>query len=176
MSVARYPVGRFEYPDTPMTEAMRAGFIREIAEAPMHLRTSIEGLTTEQLETPYRDGGWTVRQVVHHVPDSHMNAYTRFKLALTEENPTIKPYAEDGWATLPDVACVPVDVSLALLDALHARWVGLLRSLTPSDFARTFQHPESGPFSLDRALAMYAWHGRHHVAHITGLRDSRSWT
>lgn len=140
----------------------------------MRLRAAVEGLTEAQLDTPYRPGGWTVRQVVHHVPDSHLNAYIRMKLALTEDGPTIKPYDENLWAELSD-SRMPVDASLSLMDALHRRWVTVLRSLQPADFARTFLHPEAGVVSLDRLIALYAWHGRHHVAHITSLRQRMGW-
>jgi len=132
-------------------------------------------LTASQLDTPYRPGGWTVRQVVHHVPDSHLNAYVRFKLALTEDSPTIKPYDEAAWAKLADTAETPVEVSLQLLESLHARWVRLLESMTEADFARQFHHPESGTMSLDTYLSGYAWHCRHHVAHITQLRARMGW-
>jgi uncharacterized damage-inducible protein DinB len=134
----------------------------------------IEGLSEQQLETPYRDGGWTVRQVVHHVADSHVNSYVRFKLAMTEEEPTIKPYMEDRWAELADSKS-PVEVSLSLLDSLHKRWNLLLRSFQSSDWQRTFRHPEMGLLTLDQTLALYSWHGRHHVAHITTLRDRMGW-
>ena len=139
------------------------------------MRAAVAGLTPEQLDTPYRPGGWTVRQVVHHVPDSHINSYVRFKLALTEEEPTIKPYDEARWAKLADTATTPVEVSLTLLDSLHSRWVPLLQSLTEADFARQFRHPELGMVRLDRNLALYAWHGKHHVAHITSLRERMGW-
>ena len=170
----RYPVGTFTKPDA-YTPELRARFIDEIAAAPEALRAAVAGLSAEQLGTPYRDGGWTVRQVVHHVADSHMNAYIRFKLALTEHEPTIKPYDEARWAELPDSAATPIEVSLALLDALHLRWVTLLRALSPADFSRHFNHPESGRQPLDRALALYAWHSRHHVAHVTELRKRKGW-
>ena len=134
-----------------------------------------EGLTPQQLDTPYRDGGWTVRQVTHHVPESHMNAYIRFKLALTEDVPTIKPYAEDRWAQLADTQSTPIDVSLALLESLHTRWVRLLRSMTPDDWKKTFRHPELGLVPLEKNLAIYAWHGKHHVAHVTELRKRMGW-
>jgi uncharacterized damage-inducible protein DinB len=139
------------------------------------MRTAVAGLSDEQLNTPYRPEGWTVRQVVHHVPESHMNSYVRFKLALTEEEPTIKPYFEDRWAQLDDANQAPVGLSLDLLDALHGRWVWFLRSLKDADFQRTFRHPELGTVSLDRNIALYAWHGRHHVAHITSLRERMGW-
>jgi uncharacterized damage-inducible protein DinB len=129
----------------------------------------VEGLSEEQLNTPYRPGGWTVRQVVHHLPDSHMNSYVRFKLALTEDAPTIKPYDEALWANLADSSTTPLETSLALLDALHVRWVRLLKSMTDADFMREFRHPESGLIRLDQNLALYAWHGKHHVAHITSV-------
>lgn len=174
MTDPRFPVGKFHYDGPPATE-QKQHFIDEIAQTPANLRASIKGLSGSQLDTPYRDGGWTVRQVVHHLPDSHMNSYVRFKLALTEDEPTIKPYAEDRWAELPDTKATPVEVSLTLLDSLHDRWVRLLRSLTPEDWKRTFRHPELGPMDLEKSLAIYAWHGRHHVAHITELRKRMSW-
>jgi hypothetical protein len=149
--------------------------IDAIAKAPAALRAAIKGLSEKQIETPYRDGGWTVRQVVHHVPESHMNAYIRFKLALTEDEPTIKPYMEDRWAKTEDVTATPLEVSLAMLDCLHDRWVRLLRSLKPEDWKRTFRHPELGTVSLEKNLALYSWHGRHHVAHVTELRKRMGW-
>jgi len=170
----RYPTGRFHY-DTALSEEQKRKCIDEIAETPSKLRAAVDGLSDAQLDTPYRDGGWTVRQVVHHVPDSHMNSYVRFKLALTEDEPTIKPYAEDRWAELADTKATPVMVSLTMLDALHDRWVRLLRSLHAEDWKRTFRHPDLGAMTLDKALAMYAWHGRHHVAHTTGLRERKGW-
>jgi|SRR5215469_15564876 len=170
----RYPIGKSQ-PVSSLTPAERAAFIQQIAEAPVKLRAAVTGLDDQQLDTPYRPGGWTVRQTVHHVPDSHMNAFTRIKLALTEEVPTIKPYFEARWAELAD-AKAPIDPSLDLLDALHQRWVPLLRSLTPSDWQREFLHPaQNKRMSLDQTLALYAWHGRHHVAHITALRERNSW-
>lgn len=171
----RYPVGRFDM-DAPITDADRPKLIALIAEAPGNLRNAVAGLSRDQLETPYRPGGWTVKQVAHHVPDSHMNAYCRFKLALTEDEPTIKPYNEAAWADLADSRRVPIEVSLDLLDALHLRWVALLRSMDPADFRRGFRHPEHGRvMTLDQALGLYAWHGRHHVAHITSLRKREGW-
>ncbi len=171
---ARYPIGKFHF-EGPPSEAQRASLINEIEQAPAALRAAVKGLTPEQIDTPYREGGWTVRQVTHHVPDSHMNAYVRFKLALTEDEPTIKPYAEDRWAQLTDTQSTPVEVSLALLESLHSRWVNLLRSLGPEDWKRTFRHPELGPVSLEKNLALYSWHGRHHVAHVTELRKRMGW-
>jgi uncharacterized damage-inducible protein DinB len=171
----RYPIGKFQYP-AEVTAAERLLYIEQIAETPANLRAALEDLTQEQLDTPYRPQGWTVRQVVHHVPDSHMNSYIRFHWALTEENPTIKAYDETRWAELPDARTGPVEMSLTLLDALHVRWIALLRSLSEQDLKRTFQHPELGSLPLDKVLALYAWHGRHHVAHITALRKRMGWT
>lgn len=173
MTDARYPIGRHEAVTT-LTPAQRAECIAQIAAVPENLRRAVKGLDDKQLDTPYRDGGWTVRQVVHHLPDSHMNAYVRFKLALTEEQPPIKTYEEALWARTPETGA-PVDVSLQLLDALHRRWVLLLKGMDPHDFARTMKHPESGIRTLDGMLAMYAWHGRHHTAHITSLRERMAW-
>jgi DinB superfamily len=174
MNDPRYPIGKFAF--TGSTDATQPKqFIDEIAQAPTALRAAVSGLNSQQTETPYRDGGWTVRQVVHHVPESHMNAYIRFKLALTEDEPTIKPYMEDRWARTEDVQSTPLEVSLAMLDLLHDRWVRLLRSLKPDDWKRTFRHPELGIVSLEKNLALYAWHGKHHVAHITELRKRMRW-
>ena len=171
----RYPVGKFVRPDV-LTPAQRAAAIDVIAECPAKMSAAVKGLNEAQLDTPYRDGGWTVRQVVHHVPDSHMNAYTRFKLALTEDVPTIKPYDEAKWAELVDGKGPLVAESLALLQALHARWTQLLRSMQPADFARQLNHPEwSKPMPLDAMLALYEWHSRHHVAHVTELRKRKGW-
>ncbi|MFL6228567.1 MAG: YfiT family bacillithiol transferase [Pyrinomonadaceae bacterium] len=169
-----YPVGRFEW-DGDQTGARRERLIGEMADAPGHLRRAVEGLSDAQLDTPYRPGGWTVRQVIHHLPDSHMNGLMRVKLALTEDTPTIKPYDEAGFARLADARDTPNEVSLALLDALHTRWVVLWRSLSETDYARAFTHPELGVVPLDKQLALYAWHGRHHVAHITRLRERMGW-
>jgi uncharacterized damage-inducible protein DinB len=174
MADARFPIGKFNG-QPPANAAEREKFLKDIEETPNRLRAAIQRLSDEQLNTPYRDGGWTVRQVVHHVPDSHLNSYIRFKLALTENEPTIKPYAEDRWAELPDSRVTPIEVSLALLESLHKRWTLLLRSLQPDDWKKTFRHPEVGLLSLDQTLALYAWHGRHHVAHITGLRERMGW-
>jgi uncharacterized damage-inducible protein DinB len=139
------------------------------------LRAAIAGLNEDQLNTPYREGGWTVRQVIHHVPESHMNAYIRFKLALTESEPTIKPYDETAWAETADVRDTPIEASLALLDNLHKRWVVLLKSMSDADFAKQFRHPELGVVPLEKNLALYAWHGKHHTAHITSLRERKQW-
>jgi hypothetical protein len=165
----RYPTGKFTF-DPDITDDKRRRWIDTIRETPAKLRAAAEALTEAQIDTPYRDGGWTARQVIHHVPESHMNAYVRFKLALTEDNPTIKPYNEDAWSKLKDVPRVPVTTSLDLLDALHARWVALLETMTPADFARPLVHPEQGPVTLDRFLQMYAWHGPHHTAHVHIVR------
>ena len=146
-----------------------------IAAAPLRMRDAVAGLSAAQFDTPYRDGGWTVRQVVHHVPDSHVNAYVRTKLALTETEPTIKPYDEAAWAELADSRVTPVEASLTLLESLHTRWCDVLRSMHERDFARTFRHPEHGLVTLDWLVEMYAWHSRHHVAHITSLRERMQW-
>ena len=170
----QYPVGRFTVPED-ITVVMRNHAIDEIASLPSAMGVAVHGLTDAQLETPYRVGGWTVRQVVHHVADSHMHAYIRSKFALTEESPTIRPYDEASWATLPDVDAVPMTVSLSLIDGIHARWVACLRGLADAQFARPFVHPELGAQRLDLSLLRYAWHGRHHVAHITALRARMGW-
>jgi DinB family protein len=174
MSDPRYPIGKFTY-DSPPDEAQRKRFIDDIEKTPAAVRAAIQGLSPQQIETPYRDGGWTVRQVVHHVPESHMNAYIRFKLALTEDAPTIKPYLEDRWATTEEVHSTPLEVSLAMLDSLHDRWVRLLRSLNPEQWKRNFHHSALGNVPLEKNLALYSWHGRHHVAHITELRKKMGW-
>jgi uncharacterized damage-inducible protein DinB len=171
----RYPVGRFAPPGGPLSALEREALIVQIDEAPERLRSAVAGLSEAQLDTPYREGGWTVRQVAHHVPDSHLNSYVRFRLALTEDNPAIKPYMEDRWAELADARSGPVDVSLALLDVLHRRWTLLLRSLGDEQWRRTFLHPDLGTMTLERNLALYAWHGRHHVAHVTALRERMGW-
>ena len=174
MTDLRYPVGKFEYRGTP-NEAQRSVLIQQIADTPDNLRSAIAALSETQLDTPYRPGGWTVRQVVHHVAESHMNAYIRFKLALTEDNPTIKPYEEDKWAMLPDIS-TPIEVSLQLLDSLHVRWVKLLKLLKEQEWKRTYHHPAMGKtLPLEQVLALYAWHGRHHVAHVTTLRQNKGW-
>jgi len=172
----RYPIGRFRYGGDTSREAIDRS-IQVIASLPILFRQAVAGLNAEQLDTPYRDGGWTVRQVVHHVPDSHMNAYMRCKLALTEDRPTIKPYDEAAVAKLGDIAIVPVEVSLDLLGTLHERFVALLRSMTDNDFERCYVHPEQNrAVPLREVAALYAWHGRHHTAHIMTLRERRGWT
>jgi hypothetical protein len=170
-----YPVGRDETPAL-ITPAMQVSAIDDIAALPTHMRDAIAGLENAQLDTPYRPGGWTVRQVVHHVADSHLNAYVRMKLAMTENAPTVKPYDEKSWADLADMR-MPIAPSLQLLDGLHARWVVLLRALRPADFARTFIHPEypDAARTLDWLVQHYSWHSRHHVAHITSLRQREGW-
>ena len=170
----RYPIGRFEY-KSENTEEQRREYIDRIERTPGRLRAAVEGLTPEQFDTAYRPGGWTVRQLVHHVADSHINSVTRFRLALTEDEPTIKGYDQERWAELADSRTAPVEVSLALLESLHRRWVLLLRSLTAADFALTFVHSELGAVTLDGNLALYAWHGDHHTAHITALRARMGW-
>lgn len=170
----RYPIGPYAA-KASLTPAERADAIERIAEAPKHLRQAVSGLTGGQLDTTYRPGGWTVRQLAHHIPDSHMNAYVRLKLALTENEPTIKPYEEQLWAQLPDSRETPVEVSLALLDFLHLRWVILLRALQAPEFARRLRHPALGVMTVDNLIHHYAWHGQHHVAHITELRKREGW-
>jgi uncharacterized damage-inducible protein DinB len=174
MSDPRYPIGQFAY-NRAAGSAERAVAVAAIAELPERLAAAARGLSDEQLDTPYREGGWTLRQVVHHLADSHVNAWVRMKLTLTAPHPTIVPYDEAAWARLPDAA-LPVEVSLRLLAALHARWDTLWRSLSDSDWSRTFRHPEyDRDLSLDWMVQMYAWHGRHHVAHITSTRERHGW-
>lgn len=171
----RYPVGRYS-PPQHISDAQRTEWIQEIAALPAALRGAVEPLTPAQLATPYRTGGWTVQQVVHHIPDSHMQAYARFKLALTEDEPMVKPYDEAAWAELADAREVPVGVSLSLLDALHSRWVALLRTLGAADFRRGYRHPEHARvLTLEYVLGMYAWHGRHHLAQVTSLAERSGW-
>jgi uncharacterized damage-inducible protein DinB len=170
----RYPIGKL-VPVPNLSDSQRAELIDAIRETPERLASAVAGLSAAQLDTPYRPGGWTVRQVVHHVPDSHMNALVRFKLALTEEQPTIKTYDEALWAELADAKTTPIEPSLALLENLHKRWDQLLRSLSADQWTRKMQHPEMGTVTLDDYLQVYAWHGRHHVAHITALRQRNGW-
>jgi uncharacterized damage-inducible protein DinB len=170
----RYPIGKFEFPRS-VTAEERLRHIQAIESAPARLRDAVAGLSASRLDTPYREGGWTVRQVVHHVPDSHMNSFIRYKLALTEAEPAIKPYDEAAWAQLGDVAVTPIETSLLLLDALHARWVALLRSMSESDWKKQFRHPAIGLVSLEGNLALYAWHGDHHIGHIQALRRRNGW-
>ena len=170
----RFPIGKYQ-PPVEVSAALRSKAIDEIAATPAKFRAAVAGLSEAQLDTPYREGGWTVRQVIHHVPDSHMNAYVRWKLALTEDEPTIKPYEEARWAELADSKTTPIEVSLTLLENLHERWVNLLRAMEEKDFARTFRHPEHGVRTLDWMLFLYEWHGKHHTAHITELRKQKGW-
>ena len=170
----RYPVGRFSRLTSPLDRATRSAHIDTIEQTPAKFRSLVNGRSDAELDTPYRPGGWTVRQVVHHVPDSHMNAFVRLKLALTEDNPTVKPYDQEKFASLPDQR-LPIDVSLSLLDGLHARWVAVLNTLTPEQFTRPLYHPEIGPITVDYLVQTYGWHSRHHVAHITRLREREGW-
>ena len=169
----RYPVGRFTPPSSsdPATRAQQTSILRLL---PSTLQAAISGLTQSQLDTPYRDGGWTVRQLIHHIADSHANAYIRCKLALTEDWPTIKPYDQDAWANLAD-SQLPIDASVAMIGAIHERWVKLLESIPDADFQRGYVHPENGRQTLDAVIAIYAWHSRHHTAHITNLRARQGW-
>ena len=171
----RYPVGKFSF-NTNADEEGILRWISEIEKLPAQLRNAVEGLNDTQLNTPYRDGGWTIRQVVHHLADSHMNAYIRIKLALTENNPTIKPYEENLWAEMDDAKNLPIEISLAILEPLHARWVYMLKKLSAEDFTKTVFHPESKrKMSVKFLIALYAWHSRHHCAHITELKKRMNW-
>jgi uncharacterized damage-inducible protein DinB len=170
----RYPIGQYE--TKPYSNALREEWLADIKFLPQALEYAIRNLNEDQLQTPYREGGWTVHQVVHHVADSHINAYCRFKLGVTENNPTIRPYDENLWAGTADVANLPINISLTLLHALHSRWYELLKSLTQEDWQRTVFHPEhQKQFTLWELLGSYAWHGRHHTAHITALRERKGW-
>ena len=175
MSDVRYPIGPFKSVQRTLTAEERKKLIDAIEVAPARMRAAVSGLSDEQLDTPYRDGGWTVRQVVHHVVDSHVNAYCRFKLSLTEDNPTIRTYEEKEWAELPDAKSNPVEGSLAILDALHPRWVSLLRAMKPEDFERPLHYPGIGDRKVDVLLEIYGWHGAHHEAHVTSLRERMGW-
>jgi uncharacterized damage-inducible protein DinB len=171
----RYPIGPLN-PTRSLSPAERATEIARIARAPAAIRQAVEDLSDAQLDTPYRDGGWTIRQVVHHLADSHMNAYVRLKLALTEDNPTIKPYDEARWAELSDSRTLPIEVSLRLLETLHERFIATLRSMQPADFGRTFYHPEHRrELTVDELVGMYAWHGEHHTAHVTRASQRLGW-
>lgn len=174
MTDLRYPIGKFAFTGT-VTAAERRKMIGVIGDTPAKLRAAVAGLTDAQLDTPYREGGWTVRQVVHHLADSHLNAYVRLRLVLTEDGPTVKTYDEGAWAELGDARTSPIESSLELLSGLHERWARLLASLTEADFSRTFRHPDRGSLSLDWLLALYAWHSPHHIAHITTLRERMGW-
>lgn len=168
-----YPVGKFDK-NLQITPELKQDFINSISALPTNLKKAIENLNDEQFDTPYRPEGWTVRQTVHHIADSHLNSYTRFKLALTEDMPTIRPYYEDRWAELPDNT-LPVESSLKIIEGLHLRWTTLLNSMSDEDFRRKLVHPESGEWSLEQQLGLYSWHGRHHTAHITKLRERNGW-
>ena len=174
MADLRYPIGEFQEPKRFSADD-RQRSIKIIEETPAKMRAAVRGLSEKQLDTPYRPGGWSVREVIHHVPDSHLNAYIRFKLALTEDVPTIKPYDEQAWAKLEDSKVTPIETSLTILDSVHARMTILLKSLKAEDFSRKFNHPERGAMTIDSLLALYAWHGPHHVAHITELRKREGW-
>ena len=172
----RYPIGRFtQGPSDAVSPEQLRSAIEAIASLPAQLRAAVAGMTQDQLDTPYRDGGWTVRQTVHHLADSHMNSFIRFRLALTEDKPTVKPYSEKDWAELIDTRTADPALSLSIVDAMHARWVMLLRAMSPEEFRRPFVHPEYGERRLDWNTMLYSWHGQHHVAHITGLRDRMGW-
>lgn len=171
----KYPIGKFKMPADFTSESINS-FISDIENFPLLLRKEVEALNDDQLDTPYRPEGWTIRQVVNHCADSHMNSLTRFKLALTEENPTIKPYFEERWAELADSKSMPVAAALNMIEGLHIRWVVLLKSMNAADFSKTFFHPESKRmWQLNQTLALYAWHCKHHLAHITTLKNSRNW-
>lgn len=167
----RFPIGRFQRPAGPLDAATRARHIETIAATPKLFAEAVRGLSEQQIDSPYRPDGWTVRQVVHHVPDSHMNAFIRMKLALTEDAPRVFAYDENEWAKLPDVRDTPIEVSLTMLTALHDRWVRLLRAMKPEDFQRTVTHPEHGPITVDFLLALYAWHGPHHTGHVKAVKN-----
>ena len=171
---ARYPIGKFQW-ENGLSDAGRKELIEQIAETPVKVRAAVKGFSEQQFDTPYREGGWTVRQVVHHLADSHMNAYIRFKLAMTEDEPTIKTYTQERWAETIDSQTAPAEVSLSLLDGVHHRLAMLLRAMSAADFTRKFNHPEHGKMTLERLLGLYVWHGRHHAAHITGLRERNAW-
>ena len=170
----RYPIGKFKRPEQ-LDEKGRQAAIAAIVDTPVQFRKAVGGLSEQQLDTPYREGGWTVRQLAHHLADSHMNAYVRTKLVLTEDHPTVKPYDEARWAELDDTRTVPVSTSLSLLDGVHERWAAVVRACSPSDWARTLNHPQNGTMRLDQLTALYAWHGTHHVAHVTALRERMGW-
>lgn len=174
MSDARYPIGRFAWPAAISRKEIEAA-IEVMAAFPAQFRAAVGDLSEKQIDTPYREGGWTIRQLAHHVPDSHMNSYVRFKLALTENEPIIKPYDEAAWAELPDSRAGAVGPCLAMLDSLHECWVMLMRGMTDVEWKRKFVHPERGAMALDVTAPLYAWHCRHHLAHVTNLRTARGW-
>lgn len=170
----RYPIGKYSRPDA-ITSQQRKLFLDQIEELPRKLNDAVSGLTEAQIDTPYRDGGWTVKQVVHHLADSHMHGYIRAKFAKTMDNPTIMPYDEKSWSELDDAANLPIEISLGIINNVHARWTHFLRSLPQDEFALKLMHPENGPMTLDHVLALYSWHGRHHTAHVTELRNAKGW-
>jgi uncharacterized damage-inducible protein DinB len=174
MSDPRYPIGPFDF-QRAVTEADRRAAILEIAERPARLREAVSGLGPAQLDTPQREGAWTPRQIVHHIPDSHLNGYIRFKIGLAEDRGTVRAYDQSVWAELPEAKSGPIEASLDLLDALHRRWSLAIAALSPGDFARTFHHPDNGETTIERHLANYAWHGRHHTAQILALRERKGW-
>jgi uncharacterized damage-inducible protein DinB len=174
MADVQYPIGKFSE-DPNVTPEKRQKWIAEVEQAPSVFRRAVAGLTQAQLDTPYREGGWTVRQVIHHMADSHLQSVIRFRLALTEDNPAISGYDPAKWAELPDAKIGPVEVSLALFEAIHGRWILLLHAMNPADFRKTFSRPDGQVITLDRLLQTYAWHGKHHAAHITGLRERMGW-
>lgn len=170
----RYPVGRMPRTSEPLDAATRASHLAILEQTPARFRALVHGLSDHALDHPYRPGGWTIRQVVHHVPDSHLNAYVRMKLAATEDSPHVKTYAEERWAELPEARTGPVEMSLVLLESLHRRWVAFLRALPAADWRRTFQHPEWGTVTIDESLVMYSWHCRHHAAHVElGIKSTK---
>ncbi len=175
MENLQYPIGKFAF-DPDITAGKRSAWIRDFQALPAELRRAVSGLSPEQVDTPYRPGGWTVRQLVHHLADSHMNGFIRSKLAVTETRPRVKPYNQDDWVKTPDVTALDVEPSLKLIEGLQPRWAALFLSLAPGDFQRVFEHPENGMQTLDYQLQHYAWHGRHHVAHIVSLRKRKDWT
>ena len=174
LEILRYPIGRFKENPDP-TRGKNKGWIDQIGAVPGELRALVQDLSERQLDTPYRPEGWTVRQVVHHLADSHLNAYIRTKLALTEESPAVKPFDEAAWAELPDASGAPIESSMSLLEALHSRWVLTLRALAEEAFLRTLQHPNRGTITISYMVQLYAWHGRHHIAHVNTLRDKMGW-
>lgn len=174
MTDLRYPIGR-PYLEGDLTPEQIVSSIDEVSQLPSNLRAAVQGLNADQLRTSYRPEGWMIRQVVHHLADSHMNAFVRFKLALTEDEPTIKPYNEKLWAETVDARTAPIDLSLVLLDSLHERWTMLMRSMAPEEFLRAMVHPERGRLTLEKTLRLYEWHGRHHTAQITSLRERMDW-
>jgi len=175
LEALRYPVGRLDTKQS-LTAAEREALLGELVSLPGRVKQAVAELSEEQLDTPYRPDGWTVRQVVHHLPDSHMNGYVRFKWAATEDDPLIRTYDQAGWGELEDARSAPISHSLDLLEAVHTRWVGWLRTLEEADWARTYQHPKLGSVTLDMTLQLYGWHGNHHLAHITGLKERMGWT